>query len=364
MRKRRGVQTPASMLPNDPFIIPWAWLLPVLFIAGGVLLGWLCEWLLMSRLRAWAATTEWKGDDLILDGLKGILFVWISLAGLYGAVHVGHLEGRTEELAKNALKVGWILSLTCAVSRITGSALLLAVQRMGGALAGATILINLARAAIIVVGLLIALDSLGISITPILTALGVGGLAVALALQEPLANLFAGLQIIAAKRVRPGDYVKLDNGDEGRVTDIAWRNTVITTLTNNTVVVPNAKLASAVLTNYHLPDAQLFFSTPVSIAYGSDLDRVERIALEVATEVMTQIPGGVPEAEVTARFIAFAESAITCQVVLRAQEYPDQFLLRHELIKRLHRRFRAEGIEIPYPTRSVILHRDGQSAES
>ena len=110
---------------------------------------------------------------------------------------------------------------------------------------------------VVALGALVVLNGLGVSITPMLTAMGVGGLAVALALQEPLANLFAGIVIALARQVRVGDYVKLDNGVEGYVTDFSWWSTRIRMLSNNMVLVPNAKLAQSVVTNFHLPNPDM-----------------------------------------------------------------------------------------------------------
>ena len=99
----------------------------------------------------------------------------------------------------------------------------------------------MAWAIVAILGLLVVLNGLGLSITPMLTALGVGGLAVALALQEPLANFFAGVFLTLAGQIRSGDYVKLDSGQEGYVVDFSWRSTRLRMLANNLVVVPNSK---------------------------------------------------------------------------------------------------------------------------
>jgi small-conductance mechanosensitive channel len=335
----------------------WLWLTPLIWLGGGLLGGVVVERGVMARLRAWAEKTTWQGDDIILAGLKGVPFFWCALIGLYWAVHTtsAFLAADTIVTLKSLVKVLWIVSFTVPLARIAGALVSFAARGVGGAFATSSIVVNLVRIAIVLVGLLVALESVGINITPIITALGVGGLAVALALQEPLSNLFAGLQLLAAKRVRLGDFVKLDNGDEGTVTDIAWRNTTITTLANNTVVIPNAKLVSAVVTNYHLPEPMMAFSVPVGVVYGSDLAKVERVALEVAKDVMATVQGGHSELEPAVRFTAFADSAITFNISMRVREFPAQFLMRHELIKRLYDRFNAEGIEFAYPTRTVIM---------
>ncbi len=113
------------------------------------------------------------------------------------------------------------------------------------------------------VGLLIVLDELGIAIAPIITALGVGGLAVALSLQDTLANLFAGLHILMSRNIRSGDYLRLASGEEGYVQDITWRNTTLRELSDNLVIVPNKKMTETILRNFSLPGEgnRLFSST-------------------------------------------------------------------------------------------------------
>ena len=114
------------------------------------------------------------------------------------------------------------------------------------------------------------LENLGISLTAIWTTLGVGSVAVALALQETLSNLFAGLYLLADRPVSPGDYIKLDSGQEGYVMHIGWRSTTMRTQSNNIVFVPNSTMAKAVITNYSLPELMVSVTIPVRVAYGSD----------------------------------------------------------------------------------------------
>jgi small-conductance mechanosensitive channel len=128
-----------------------------------------------------------------------------------------------------------------------------------------------------------------------LTALGVGGLTVALALQEPLANFFAGFFITLSGQIRVGDYVKLDSGQEGYVVDFSWRSTRLRMLANNLVVVPNARLAQAIVINHYLPGPDLAVLVEVGVDYRSDLTHVERVVGEIARDVMEHVEGGVPE---------------------------------------------------------------------
>jgi len=196
-----------------------------------------------------------------------------------------------------------------------------------------------------------------------LTALGVGGLAVALALQEPLANFFAGVFITLAGQVRLGDYMKLDTGQEGYVVDFSWRSTRLRMLANNLVVVPNAKLAQAIVVNHDLPSKALAVPVDVGVDYASDLEHVERVTIEVAREVMAQVRGGVPDFEPFIRYHTFGDSSIDFSVILRANEFVDQYLVKHEFVKRLHARFNKEGISIPFPITTIPLRGEGASEE-
>jgi len=178
---------------------------------------------------------------------------------------------------------------------------------------------------------------------------------VALALQRPLGDFFAGIHLILSKQIRIGDYIKLETGEEGYVVDITWRNTTIRQLPNNLVIIPNSRLASLMIINYYQPEKELSVLLNIGVSYSSDLEKVERVTIEVAKEVMKEVPGGVPEFEPFIRYHTFGDFSINFSVILRAKEYTDQFLIKHEFIKRLHRRYRREGIEIPFPIRVVYL---------
>ena len=218
-----------------------------------------------------------------------------------------------------------------------------------------SLLEHLIKILVFVIGALALLRSLGISITPALAGLGIGGLAVALALQRPLGDFFAGIHLILSKQIKTGDYIKLETGEEGYVVDITWRNTMIRQLPNNLIIIPNSRLASLMIINYYQPEKELSVLVNIGVSYSSDLEKVERVTIEVAKEVMKEVPGGVPEFEPFIRYHTFGDFSINFSVILRAKEYTDQFLIKHEFIKRLHRRYRQEGIEIPFPIRVVYL---------
>jgi small-conductance mechanosensitive channel len=212
---------------------------------------------------------------------------------------------------------------------------------------------GIARGFVYAIAALILLDLFGISITPILASLGIGSLAVALALQDTLGNFFAGIYVAIDKPVVEGDFVKLETGQEGYVTDVGWRSTRIRMLSNNSVIVPNSKLMGSVITNYYMPTKLMGMTIDLGVSYDSDLRKVERVTVDVIREIMRTVPGGVPETEPFIRFHTFAESSVNFSAVMQVKEFTDNYLIKHEFIKALHERYRKEGIVIPYPTRTV-----------
>ncbi|MCK5255037.1 MAG: mechanosensitive ion channel [Deltaproteobacteria bacterium] len=206
---------------------------------AAVLAGMIFQRVLLSKLRKLAAKTKWEGDDIIVNAMKGaVVLLFFTLLGLYGAISVSPLPKDFSHLLQNIILVVIILSVTWFFTNIATGFLELYASKFKEAIPQSTIFKNLTKIVILTIGFLIILQTLGVSITPILTALGVGGLAVALALQDTLSNLFSGLQIIISRQVRTGDYIKLESGEEGYVVDITWRNTTIRMLPNNIIVVP------------------------------------------------------------------------------------------------------------------------------
>jgi small-conductance mechanosensitive channel len=230
---------------------------------------------------------------------------------------------------------------------------------MSSAVEGALSLIQgIARGVIIGLGILVFLDSVGISITPLIASLGIGTLAVALALQDTLANLFAGLYMIAEKPIAAGHFIKLEGGEQGYVTKVGWRSTHLRMLSDTVVVVPNVKLAGNVITNFSLPKDELAVSVEAGVSYQSDLAQVERVTLEVAREVIGEIDGAIRSFEVRMRYHTFGESSINFTVLLGAKDFASGLAVKHEFVKRLHARYRRESISMPFPTRTIDVAGD------
>lgn len=209
------------------------------------------------------------------------------------------------------------------------------------------------RIAILGIGVLVMLGTLGISVTPIIASLGIASLAVALALQPTLENFFSGVQLIADKPIRVGDFIELESGEQGFVEKIGWRSTWIKMLPNNIIIMPNSVLAQSKLINYYYPAKELSVPVEVGVHYDSDLEFVEQVTLDVARHILKTHKWGVPDYETFVVYHTFDASSINFTVMLRAEEYFNRFFIKSEFIKALHARYRQEGIVIPYPIRAL-----------
>ena len=332
------------------------WLIPGILVLIGPLVGILFNKGILPLVSKLLGNHKAKYGDLVMKAIphRTIIF-WFFCAGVYLALLNLPLD-LDKELVKvvaGLFKAATIVSITFIFVAIASSFVRLLTISTDGLRQTSSIFLSLTSLTIYIIGTLMLLNSFGISVTPILTALGVGGLAVALALQDTLSNFFSGLQIILSRQLRPGNYIKLSSGEEGYVEDINWRNTTVRDMPDNMVVIPNSKLSSTIVMNFHLPEKELSVLVQVGVSYDSDLQKVEKITVEVAKEIMKNVKGGVPSFEPFIRYHTFGDSSINFSVILRAQEFKEKHIIKHEFIKKLHERYKKENIEIPFPTRTV-----------
>lgn len=218
-----------------------------------------------------------------------------------------------------------------------------------------SLLTRLASILIAAMGGVYLLRALGVDISPLLAGGAVSGLVIGLALQDTLSNLFAGFFMNIDRPIKTGDFVKLESGEEGFVEEIGWRYTKLRTPINNLVMIPNSKFSQNRLVNYNLPQPEIIVSVECGVAYGTDLERAEQVIVEVAKQVQAQVEGAEKDWEPMVRWHTFGDSAIQFRAVMRVHQAQAQFVLRSDFIKALHKRFQEEGIEIPFPIRTVYM---------
>ena len=339
-------------------ILPW--LTFSLFFAVWVVLSFLVSHLFDKYVRHWAEKTKTRLDLILVEALHAPILVLLLLIG--GQISLGAMElaPKMAGFAARGVSLATAFVLIFAAVKLYHALLKEYGQRCEPIRPSLGILNWLGKALIILIGLLIAMDNLKISITPLLTTLGIGGLAVALAFKDTLANFFAGLYILADRPIRLGDYIKLEGGPEGYVESIGWRSTRMRTLLNNIVVIPNSKVSESIITNYFLPERCVSLVLNIGVSYDSDSRRVEKLLVEEATRAATEVEGLLSDPAPVVRFIpGFGDSALNFTLTCQVREFVDQYYAQHGLRHRIFERFKKEGIEIPFPQRTVHLRQEG-----
>lgn len=321
-------------------------------LIGALLAGAIARGLVFRRLKALSARTETRTDDALLEGTRRFWLPAILLAAILPAARLAPLEPGQRVVLERFALTGLLLVITLAAARFAGLWLRgVDVAEQGPA--RPSVIQKVAQVGILLAGAILILDNAGVEIKTLLTALGVGSLAVALALQPTLSNLFAGIHLSTSQPIRVGDYIELEDGTQGRVADIGWRATRIEQPTGSTVIVPNARLSDMRLINYSLPALPQSVVFQFGVAYDSDLEKVERVAVEVARTIQRSVPEADAGHEPALRFHTFGPSSIDAMVVLRARAFTDRFPILSAYVKALKARFDAEGIEIPFPQQVV-----------
>lgn len=336
-----GVTTPVAVL---------------IFIGILVVLTILVERVSVALVRKLTSKTDTKVDDVFVGGIPGIVrSICVMLALRVVAVVFTH--GQRQETLLTVLH-----GLTVAVVGILAARLLLKMvsawidSKPAMKPLGPGIKLTI-KVLVIPVILLAILQALGIKIEAFLAALGIGALAVGLALQDVLKNIFAGVQLVLDQPVRAGDFIQLANGTRGTVTEMGLRSTKLITVENNTVILPNSTLANEIITNTDLLDQSYAHHVLIGIAYGCDTRRVAKVLLEEASDVAKTVPGFLPE-EAQVFLLTFGDSAIQFRVTLRLTRFSGSNESVSELNHRIYARLQREGIEMAYPTRTVFIRNE------
>ncbi len=288
-----------------------------------------------------------------LNEYKKWVFFTITLLCIDFVVEFIKVKDSLKDKLKTLISVIIIITITLILESLTEK--IIKNQLKSREIVIPSLIWYIIKAIFLTLGTLIALERMGISLTPIITTLGIGSLAVALALQDPLKDLFSGINLTITKKIKPGDYIRLENGIEGIVEDISWNSTMIRQPSNNMIIIPNSTLTKSIITNYNLPSLDTLINIEVGVSYDSDLDKVEKITLEVAKEILKKFVGETEDFKPIVRYRSFGEYSINLIAILKAKSYQDQFIIRHEFMKELYKRFKKEGIEIPFPTKTVYI---------
>src|SRR5262245_35433544 len=297
-------------MPDPTQLIEWThtpWARALIFFVLYAAMFRLFRKVILVAVRRLVARTAWSWDDLLVGALSTPLLIFLFGTGILIASRIAPLDPDWDHGFNVFFAFCTSLAFVLLIDRMTRG-ILDRIAPHSMLLQGSRGLIQGCLSGLFIgIGVLVFLDSIGVSITPILASLGVGSLAVALALQDTLANLFAGIYMIADKPVEPGQMVRLPTGEEGYVAKVGWRSTWIRLAQNSMLIIPNGKLAGGVIVNYDLPLPELAVTVSVGVDYRSDLPKVEQVTVEVARQVQETVEGGVRNAEPILRFIGFGD---------------------------------------------------------
>jgi len=352
-----AAMVPAALLDR----LPHGWLGAAMFFVAWAVVSLAVVWVFDRVLRARAAKTTSKVDDIVANAVRLPLFAGLLLTGAWVlATSFGLLPDAWSPAVGAALFVGVVVAGAFATGRILTGVLHHYAHRKPSFQAVAGALEFAARVLVWAVALMLVLAHLGIAITPLLGALGIAGLAVALALQDTLANFFAGMYISLDRPLREGEFVEVDGGGlgliRGTVMDVGWRSVRIVEQAGNMFVMPNSRVAGGIIKNYDRPAQGNKMRLGFRVPYGPglDLERVEQVILEAAREALAANAALVlkgTDAEI--EFQALDDDGVTLELVCRVRGRADEGKMRHALVKAIHARCQAEDIDLGAPRRVV-----------
>ncbi len=342
--------------------------LPPYVAIGGILLVTvvlllLINQLILRRVANVVASKRFEFGGILVSALKfplTLLALLLVIVELNLLLTFYELNNESLQLTTPVVaKIFIILAIIVFVDRFSAGSLAYYSHQSDLLKNSGSITKGITRLLVYGLGTLVLFSTLGISITPIIASLGIGSLAVALALQPTLENFFSGVQLVMDKPIRVGDFIELDSGEQGFVEKIGWRSTWIKMLPNNMIVMPNSVLSQSKIVNYFYPEKELSVPVDVGVHYSSDLEFVERVTIEVAQHILKTHKWGVPEYETFVVYHTFDSSSINFTVMLRTREYFNRFFIKSAFIKALHKRYAEEGIVIPYPIRAINVDQEG-----
>lgn len=326
-------------------------LIPLSIVFAFFLVGMAVNSFIEKQIERHFNTDEASLKLILVSSLRGLPRTWCTCTGIYWTIKSMNMPLPITHLLSYIIFTMLILTITQVIARAISGFIEFHTQRNDN-MPKTTLLTNITSVVVYAMGFVIILEYCGISVAPILTALGVGGMAVAFALQDTLSNMFSGLHLVLSPQIHIGDYIRISPTEEGRVTDISWRYTTIEAVLGNSIIVPNNKILTATLINFSSPSEDMIIKLPIGVSYDSDLDKVEAVTIEVAKAVTKEIDPSTT-ADPNVFFHTFGDSSIEFNVHLHISEISQKNKLQHEFIKALTKRYREEGIDIPFPIRTV-----------
>ncbi|MFC1786680.1 mechanosensitive ion channel family protein [Halobacteriota archaeon] len=309
-------------------------------------------------LEEFAARTKIKGVDVLIKTIKGPLYILILLLGIHLALTIVKFPFLTQ-IGLVFRIIGAILGTWVAYNIVPAL-----MNEYGRSMAKRTktniddviipVLAKVVKLFLLIIGILLILNILEINITPLLAGMGIAGLAIALALQDTLSNMFSGFYMMIDHPFKLGDRIILGEGELYEVRDVGLRSTRLYDIINHTMVtIPNSEFSKMKLTNQVQPDRRLKLLIPIGVAYGSDIDKVKRILLDITKEA----PNVLEEPESMVFFREFDDFSLNLLLIVWIEDVTKKLDVIDHINSRIKERFEEEHIEIPFPIRTLHMER-------
>ncbi|MEK6705405.1 MAG: mechanosensitive ion channel domain-containing protein [Bdellovibrionota bacterium] len=308
--------------------------------------------LTINRLTKISATWQKQWGSALISRINAPLGGLILLAAFMAAVHFSFKTAVISPTAVFISKTALVVLTVWLIDRILAAYFFCGGLSETVTVTSRTLLMTISRLMFFSIALLVILDLLGISIVPILASLGIGSLAIALALQDTLSNFFSGIYLLIDKPLRTGDYVKVDANIEGYVRKIGWRSTHIQLPSGNMAVIPNSKLSSNYLINCDLPGKNAVASLHLTIGTDKDLDIVEQSTLSAAKKALEDAPEADPSFEPKISLDSLTTNATTARwqasvtLFFGVKHFTHVSAVRNGLLRAIKKRYQQDGIAL------------------
>lgn len=311
-----------------------------------------------KTLRRFTKFTKTDIDDKIIDLLHRPIFFTIIIIG--SVLAISYLKPTQDILFYSNGMLYSILTVIWCVTIIKISNLIIehAVYKVSDVTGLSQDVIplveNISKIVLIIAAMMVILSIWKINITPLIASAGIAGAAVAFAAKDTIANFFGGISVFVDKPFKIGDYIVLDKGERGEVVAIGVRSTRLKTRDDTLITIPNSIIANSKIINESAPVPNFRVRIPVAVAYGSDIDLVQKILLELVKDNENVLPDPSPRI----RFREFGDSSLNFELLCWAKEPSLRGLTVHELNCAIYKKFNESGIKIPFPQRDVHLYQD------
>ncbi len=348
------------------FINDWSLIIKIVIPVITILVAGLIGYIIDRRLKSFRKNLDpesFLGQySSLIKSFEGSITTLAVVGAIALVLPIMYLPPTFNSLAEKILIVIALGMATLVVSRLAVNTIQLYSIQHETTVSLTSLFEYLTKVIIFSIGFLIIIQSIGIQITALITAFGVGSLSIGLAFQSTLGNLISGVNIIISRKIRPGDYIKLKDGEEGYVLDVELKYTIIRDIYNNVIVIPNGSIVDASFKNYTLEEPWMLIPIKVGVSYDSDLEKVEQVTLNTAKKIIQEMENGITDFEPFLRYESFDYFAITLVVYLKINEYYDRLVVTHQFIKEIHRNYQLEDIKMAFPlSENFLMFKDNQT---